>query len=69
MQAYTGLAFGQETLFDPWISVIVLLAAGLTAFSLAIYLFNWDSRNSARRGHPLMALLVVVPFIAGIFLS
>jgi ABC-2 type transport system permease protein len=69
MQAYLGLAFGQETIFDPWVSASVLLAAGVIAFSLAIYLFNWDSRNNVRRGHPLMALLVLVPFVAGIFLS
>jgi ABC-2 type transport system permease protein len=69
MQAFMGLAYGQETVFDPLISVLVLLASGLLAFGLAIYLFNWDSRNSARRGHPLLALLVLVPYIAGILLA
>jgi hypothetical protein len=69
MQAYTGLAFHQATVFDPWLSVIVLLAAGLLAFGLAIYLFDWDSRNKARRGHPAMALLALVPYLAGIIIS
>jgi ABC-2 type transport system permease protein len=68
MQAYMGLAFQAETVFDPWLSVAVLLATGVLAFGLAVYLFNWDSRNSSRRGHPLLALLVLVPLIAGALL-
>jgi len=35
---------------------------------LALYLFSWDNRNAARRGHPLLALLALIPFLAGIFL-
>jgi ABC-2 type transport system permease protein len=45
MQAYTGLAYGQATVINPWVSVAILLSSGLLAFGLAIYLFNWDSRN------------------------
>ncbi len=69
MQAYNGLAFNQTTIFDPRISVMVLLAGAVLAFGLAIYLFNWDSRNNTRRGHPLMALLVLLPYLAGIILA
>jgi ABC-type multidrug transport system permease subunit len=69
MQAYNGLAFNQPTVFDPWVSVMVLLAGAILAFGLAIFLFNWDSRNNTRRGHPLMALLVLLPYLAGIFLA
>ncbi len=65
MQAFTGFAYGQPTVFDPTTSALVLLAGGVLAFGLAIYLFNWDSRNQARRGHPLMALLALVPFVVG----
>ncbi len=68
MNAFRGLAMGQEADFSPWGSVIALLVSGLLAFGLAIYLFSWDSRNTARRGHPLLALLVLVPYAAGIFL-
>jgi ABC-2 type transport system permease protein len=68
MQAYLGLAFRQETVFDPVRSLVILAASGLLALGLAVYLFNWDSRNNARRGHPLMALLVLVPYVAGILL-
>jgi hypothetical protein len=35
---------------------------------LAIYLFNWDSKNKTRHGHPLMALLALAPYVAAIFL-
>jgi ABC-2 type transport system permease protein len=68
MQAYLGLAFGQETVFDPIRSLIILAASGVLALGLAIYLFNWDSRNQARRGHPLMALLAWLPYVIGIAL-
>ena len=66
MQAYLGLAFQQETVFDPMRSLAILAASGVVAFGLAVYLFNWDSRNNARRGHPIMALLALVPYVAGI---
>lgn len=68
MQAYLGLAFGQETLFDPFRSLLILAASGILALGLAIYLFNWDSRNQARRGHPLMALLAWLPYVVGLVL-
>ena len=66
MQAYLGFAYGAATVVDPLMSVVVLAASGLVAFGLAIYLFNWDSRNSARRGHPLMALLALVPYVVAV---
>jgi ABC-2 type transport system permease protein len=63
MEAFLGLAYGQPTTWDPARAVIVLLTSGVLAFGLAIYLFNWDTQNSARRGHPLMALLAFVPYV------
>jgi ABC-2 type transport system permease protein len=68
MNAFNGIAMGQEADFSPWGSVILLLVSGLLAFVLAIYLFTWDSRNTTRRGHPLLGLLVLVPYAVGIFL-
>jgi ABC-2 type transport system permease protein len=68
MQALTGLAFGQPTVFDPVRSVIILGSSAVLAFGLAIYLFNWDSRNAARRGHPLLALLAAAPYVVGLFI-
>lgn len=63
MQAFLGLAYNQPTSWDPAQAVIVLLTSGVLAFGLAIYLFNWDTQNSSRRGHPLMALLALVPYV------
>jgi ABC-type multidrug transport system permease subunit len=68
MNAFNGLAMGKVAAFSPWGSVIMLLASGILAFGLAVYLFSWDSRNTIRRGHPLLALLVLLPYIIGIFL-
>lgn len=68
MQALEGLAYGRTTTFAPTASLLILLTSGLLAFGLAIYLFNWDSRNQTRRGHPLMALIALVPYLVGMVL-
>jgi ABC-2 type transport system permease protein len=65
MNAFNGLAMETVADFSPWGSVFVLLLTGLIAILLAVYLFSWDSRNTTRRGHPLMALLVLLPGAAG----
>jgi ABC-2 type transport system permease protein len=69
MQAYTGLAYGQATVISPVIALFILVIRGVLAFSLASHLFNWDSRNHARRNHPLLALLVLVPYLMAMFLK
>jgi ABC-2 type transport system permease protein len=69
MQAYLGLAYGEQTVINPTLSVLTLLVSGLLAFGLAIYLFSWDSRNDARRGHRLLALLVLVPYLVGVLVK
>jgi ABC-2 type transport system permease protein len=66
MQAYLGLAYRRATALDPIGSTLVLAAGALLAFCLAIYLFNWDSKNQSRRGHPLLALLALLPFGIGV---
>jgi ABC-2 type transport system permease protein len=68
MNAFNGLAMDKTAAFSPWGSVIILVASGVLAFGLAAYLFSWDSRNTTRRGHPLLALLVLLPNLFGIFL-
>ena len=67
MNAFNGLVMGKTAVFSPWAAVAVLAVSGLLAFALAIYLFSWDSRNSARRGHALMGLLVLLPYLVGVF--
>ena len=44
----------------------ILKLLGPRAFGLAVYLFSWDSRNTSRRGHPLLALLVLLPYATGL---
>jgi len=69
MEAMNGLAYGRQTFFDPWISLAVLAGCLVMSLGLALFLFNWDSQNKVRRGHPLMALLALLPFVLGIFLA
>ena len=68
INAFRGLAQGLPADFDPWGSLIVLLAGGVLALGLALYLFNWDRRNTTQRGHPLLALLALLPYVVGILL-
>ncbi len=68
MNAFNGLAMGKIADFDPWGSLLVLSLSGLLAFGLAIVLFSWDSQNATRRGHPLLALLVLLPYLVGLVL-
>jgi len=68
MNAFRGLAMGKVADFSPWASVIILLIGGVFAFGLAVYLFSWDSRNTTRRGHPMLASLVLMPYVVGILL-
>ena len=68
MNAFNGLAMGKEASFSPWGSVLVLFFSGLLSFLLAMYLFSWDSRNTTRRGHPLLALLFLLPYVIGMLL-
>ncbi len=69
MQAYRGLAYGAETVFDPTLSVLVLAVGGVVAFTLAVSLFSWDRKNSTRRLHPALALLAIVPYAVGTLLA
>jgi ABC-2 type transport system permease protein len=64
MNIVNALAYGAETAFSPYVSMAVLLAGGVIAVALAAYLFNWDAQNQTRRGHPMMALLALLPYAA-----
>jgi ABC-2 type transport system permease protein len=68
MNAFNGLAMGKAADFFPGGSIIILFLGGFLAFGLAVYLFSWDSRNTTRRGHILMALIALLPYVVGIFL-
>jgi ABC-2 type transport system permease protein len=66
MNAFNGLAMGKVADFSPWGSIIILFFGGLLAFGLAVYLFSWDSQNTTRRGHLLLALLAWLPYVVGV---
>lgn len=68
MNALNGLAMGAAADFSPWSSVLILLSSGILGFGLAMHLFSWDSHNTTRRGHPLLAWMVLAPYVIGIFL-
>lgn len=68
MNAFNGLAMGASADFNPYGSLIALACSGLLGFALSIYLFSWDRHNAKRRGHPLLALLVLLPYVIGMLL-
>ena len=68
MNAFRGLAQGLAADFSPQGSLAILATSGVLAFGLAVYLFNWDRHNSTQRGHPLLALLVLLPYAVGALL-
>jgi ABC-2 type transport system permease protein len=66
MNAWRGLAFGLPPLVDPRLSMLVLLASAIISFGLAIYLFNWDSKNRQAGHNPLLGLLALLPYVLGV---
>ena len=68
VQGLEELTGQDDGVAGPWLYIVAAVAfvavGGLLAFGLAMYLFNWDRLNEARRGHPLMALLAMVPIQA-----
>lgn len=68
MELFAGYAYGRPTVFNLPMSVAILATSGVLALVLSVTLFNWDARNRSRRGHPLLALLVVVPYVVGALL-
>ena len=69
MNAFRGIAQNLAADFSPLGSLITLMISGILSFVLAIYLFNWDRHNTTQRGHPLFALIVLLPYIPSMFLS
>ncbi|MCB0251707.1 MAG: ABC transporter permease [Anaerolineae bacterium] len=68
MDAYSGLAYGAETAFNPLASVALLVAGGLLALVLAMLLFNWDRNNWTARLQPAFGLLAILPYVLGMLL-
>jgi ABC-2 type transport system ATP-binding protein len=58
-------AVSQHTLKDEY-HIYFSSDIGPTVSAIIAHI-NWDSRNTTRRGHPLLSLLVLLPYIVGIF--
>jgi ABC-2 type transport system permease protein len=68
MNAFRGLAYGWETSFSAVWSLGVLFTGGLIAFTLAVLLFQWDSRNPKRGRSPFLAIFALVPYLVAVLL-
>lgn len=68
-QLEQAVVYGREVLVDPALATAVLVASAVLTFAVAAYSFNWDSKNATRRGHPALALLAILPFLAGMLVS
>jgi hypothetical protein len=55
-----------KPLQPPWASIIILFFSGLLSFGFANFLFSWDSQNTTRRGHPLLALFAWLPDVLSV---
>jgi len=69
MEGYRALAWNQAGAGGAAVPLLILLAGGILAFSLAAYLFVWDNRNATRRGHPALAALALLPYVLGAWLG
>ena len=69
MNAFNALAMGGSADFSPWGSLLTLFSGGTLAIVMAVFLFSWDSHNSTRRGHPVLGLIALVPYLVQILLT
>ncbi len=67
MNAFRAISQGLPADFNPAGSLVLLVMSGVLSFMLAVYLFNWDRHNVTRRGHPLLGLIVLLPYVVGMF--
>ena len=68
INSFRYYSYNQSIGYNPIWSLVIMLAAGILAFGLAIYLFNWDNANKTRKGHPALAFVVFIPLIIGAIL-
>lgn len=69
MEAFLGRAYHRQTVLDPTVSLLVLASGAVVAFGLALLLFGWDRQNQTRRLSPLLAVLVLVPYLVGVVVA
>jgi len=63
MEAFRGAAMGLPTLVDPLLATLALLASGLIALGLSVYLFDWDSRPTGKPRAKWLVALALLPFV------
>jgi ABC-2 type transport system permease protein len=68
-QLEQATVYGREVLVAPALAAAVLIASAVLTFAVAAYSFNWDRKNTTRRGHPALALLAILPFVVGMLVS
>ncbi|HSJ28182.1 MAG TPA: ABC transporter permease [Acidimicrobiia bacterium] len=64
MEAFGGLAFGTETLVDPWLALGTLAAGAVLAFMLTRLVYSWDTHGSGRKLPTAAAVLALAPYAA-----
>lgn len=69
MNLYNVFARGIPYDLNPYLSAAVLYTGGALAVGLALYLFDWDSQNQTRRGHPALAFIATLPYIIALGLT
>lgn len=64
MEAFQGLAFGADTLVDPWLALGVLAVGAVLAFALTRLAYSWDEHGSGRTWPVATAVLALAPYAA-----
>jgi ABC-2 type transport system permease protein len=68
MNAMRGLAQNLPVDLNTSWSILILLISSLLSFGLALYLFKWDIHDSNKLKPAALALLVLLPYVAGMLL-
>jgi ABC-2 type transport system permease protein len=64
MEAFRGLAFGAETVVDPWLALGTLAVGAALAFALTRLTYSWDEHGSGRKWPAPTAILALAPYAA-----
>jgi ABC-2 type transport system permease protein len=68
MNGFIEFGYGVTTEVLASASLFILFTGGILAFILALFLFSWDSQNSTRRAPLILAVLAMLPYLAGLIL-
>jgi ABC-2 type transport system permease protein len=68
MNAMRSLVLDQPVDLNVSWSIIILLVSGVLSFGLSLYLFKWDIHEYNKLRSTSMALIAVLPYVAGMLL-